>query len=390
MTSLIYTGTSAEFADDVRLADDGVGFAPPADPRAVTEVLLTGATGFLGAFLLRELLAQGLTVHCLVRAKDAELGWGRLRDNLAAYHLLDDLDTDRIVVVPGDITTPRLGLSDADYAAVAQRVGAIYHSAAKVNFLTPYKWLRKATVDGVHEVLRFACAATAPLHHVSTTGVFEASATDEPRGELDPTGPPESLPLGYTKSKWVAEQLVIEAGRRGVPITIHRPGQVWGDTVTGACQPNDFVWRFIKGSIQAGVYPRNFRLCMNLVPVDYVCSALVAIARDERATGGVFHQISPGPLDSANILRLIRGAGYDLKEVSIIKWLKAIAADINNSMFPLMRTTMEMEKVESADFADHETQDFLAGAISRPAIDDRVFANYIAYFVRTGNLPAPH
>ncbi|WP_405597061.1 thioester reductase domain-containing protein [Streptomyces sp. NBC_01410] len=388
MTSLTHSEVTEEFADDVVLHEDITGFTAP-DPHTVSEVFLTGATGFLGAFLLKELLARGLVVHCLVRAADAEAGLGRLKANLDTYEI-DEVDLDRIRVVPGDVTKPRFGMDEPAYAELAGRIGAIYHSAAKVNFLTLYKWLRKSTVDGTHEILRFACAAKAALHHVSTTGVFEPKAALGPRREADPTGPPEKLSLGYTKSKWVAEQLVREAGRRGVPTTIHRPGQVWGDTRSGACQPNDFVWRFIKGSIQAGLYPRKFRLDMNMVPVDYVSAAIVAISRDPASIGRAFHEVSPGSLDSDEILGLIRSSGYELKEVSIIKWMKGISADVHNSMYPLMAMIVDLEKVEVAEFADGDTREFLSGSgVECPSIDEKVFAAYVAYFVRHDVLPDP-
>ncbi|MFH8220762.1 thioester reductase domain-containing protein [Streptomyces sp. NPDC018057] len=389
MSSTIPMEISEEFAADVVLADDITGYTAP-EPGAVSEVFLTGATGFLGAFLLRDLLRQGLVVHCLVRGADTLAARARLEENLRTYELLDDIDPDRVEVHTGDITRPLLGMERAQYDALAGRIGAVYHSAAKVNFLTIYKWLRKSTVEATHGVLRFAQAAGATLHHVSTTGVFEPGADREPRGELDPTGPPENLSLGYTKSKWVAEQLVREAARRGVPVTIHRPGQVWGDSVTGACQPNDFVWRFIKGSLQVGLYPRRFRLAMNMVPVDYVSAVIVAASRHPEGTGGTYHQVSPDTLDSERILRLLRGAGYDLKEVSILKWMKAVAADLTNSMAPLLSILVESEKVEVAEFADELTRDLLKDTgIVCPDIDEKVFGAYIAYFVRAGVLPAP-
>lgn len=389
MTSTILTDAAEEFGTDVVLADDITGFPAP-DPQTVSEVFLTGATGFLGAFLLRDLLRQGLVVHCLVRGADAAAARARLEDNLRTYELLDGLDLDRVRVHTGDVTRPRLGMSQEAYTELAGRIGAVYHSAAKVNFLTIYKWLRKATVEATHEILRFACAAGAPLHHVSTTGVFHAGTDREPRGELDPTGPPEELSLGYTKSKWVAEQLVLEASRRGVPVTVHRPGQVWGDSRTGACQPNDFVWRFIKGSLQVGLYPRRFRLEMNMVPVDYVSAVIVTASRHPEGVGGVYHQVSPGTLDSERILQLLRGVGYDVQEVSILKWMKAVAADVTNSMAPLLSILVESEKVEVAEFSDEITRDLLKGSgVSCPPIDESVFSAYVAYFVRHGVLPDP-
>ncbi|WP_433192820.1 thioester reductase domain-containing protein [Nocardia sp. CA-107356] len=390
MTSLEIEGAAEQIAADTELAADIQGFTPGTPAGSVSDVFLTGATGFLGVFLLEELLDRGLTVHCLVRAADVDSARDRLHANLETYDLSESTATDRIRVVPGDVTLPKFGLSDDDYAELAGRIEAIYHTAAKVNFLTPYKWLRKQTISGTHEVLRLACAATAPLHHVSTLGVFGTTENTDPRGELDTTGPAADMPLGYTKSKWVAEQLVLEADNRGVPITMHRPAQVWGDSKTGACQKNDFVWRFITGSIQAGVYPRNFRLKMNLVPVDYVCATIAAVAAQEAALGGIYHQIGPAAIDSDTIRDFIRSAGFEIKEVSIIKWLKAISADVDNAMFPLIRTTMLMEQEEPLLFTDHLTRRFLDGTgIECPSIDEKLFGTYASFFVRHGHLPAP-
>ncbi|MFB8005702.1 thioester reductase domain-containing protein [Nocardia sp. NPDC056000] len=397
MTSLEIEGDAEQLTADSVLAADIRGFIPRTSAAAARSVLLTGATGFLGAFLLRELLAAGLTVLCLVRADSVEAGRERLRANLATYDLTAAIAMERIEIVPGDITLERFGLSENDYRDLTGRVEAIYHTAAKVNFLTPYKWLRKSTVSGIHEVLRFACASSAPLHHISTTGVFSGQTGDNttPRGEQHRTGPAAGMPLGYTKSKWVAEQLIAQARERGVPVTVHRPTQVWGDSRSGACQRNDFVWRFVIGSIQAGAYPRKFRLKMNLVPVDYVCAAVVAISRQDTAIGGIYHQIGPVAIDSAMIRDFIRAAGYDLREVSIIKWMKAITADVENVMFPLLRTTMLMEHEEQPPFDDEITRRFLHGTgpdggdVSCPPIDAALFTTYAEFFVRSGFLPAP-
>ncbi|MFE3194140.1 thioester reductase domain-containing protein [Nocardia sp. NPDC059240] len=397
MTSLEIEGDATQLAQDSVLAADVQGFTPRTTAGQAKAVLLTGATGFLGVFLLRELLAADLTVYCLVRADSEEAGRDRLRANLETYDLTDQIAMERIEIVPGDITLPRFGLAEDDYQVLSGQVDAVYHTAAKVNFLTPYKWLRKSTVSGIHEVLRFAGASRAALHHISTTGVFSGQTGDNttPRGEHHVTGPAVGMPLGYTKSKWVAEQLLAQARDRGVPVTVHRPTQVWGDSRSGACQRNDFVWRFVIGSIQAGVYPRNFRLKMNLVPVDYVCAAVVAVSRQDAAVGGIFHQIGPAAIDSVAIRDFIAAAGYDLKEVSVIKWLKAISADVSNAMFPLIRTTMLMEQEEQPPFSDEITRGFLGGTgpdgtdVTCPAIDAALFATYAEFFVRRGFLPAP-
>src|SRR4029079_4008612 len=99
-------------------------------------VLLTGGTGFLGAFLLLELLEQTQArISCLVRAADATAGMTRLRQNLAPYGLSHaDFDA-RVVPVLGDLEQPGLGMPSADLARLADEIDAIYHNGARVNFV---------------------------------------------------------------------------------------------------------------------------------------------------------------------------------------------------------------------------------------------------------------
>ena len=99
-------------------------------------ILLTGATGFLGAFLLRELLDRtAAEVHCLVRAKSTEAGRVRLRQTLQTYSLWHDGLEGRIVPVPGDLGEPTLGVSAAVSADLAATIDVIYHSGAFVNWI---------------------------------------------------------------------------------------------------------------------------------------------------------------------------------------------------------------------------------------------------------------
>src|SRR5262249_25698255 len=128
------------------------------DPRAV---VLTGATGFLGAFLLRELLDRTqATVHCLVRAESAALARTRLLDNLWTLRL-GDLPEERIVAVPGDLAEHRWGLSERDFRALAKEAEAVYHCGAWVNFTYPYPTLKPANVGGTVEALRLAALSRA-------------------------------------------------------------------------------------------------------------------------------------------------------------------------------------------------------------------------------------
>ncbi|MGG8687940.1 SDR family oxidoreductase [Streptomyces lividans] len=90
----------------------------------------------------------------------------------------------------------------------------------------------------MEEVLRLAARhRTVPVHYVSTVGVFDGGAEPGvPLRVTDPTGPAESLPSGYLRSKWVAEQVIEVARDRGLPVSVYRVDVISGDRVNGACQ----------------------------------------------------------------------------------------------------------------------------------------------------------
>ena len=137
-------------------------------------IFLTGATGFLGAFLLYELLQQtDATLYCLVRSANHSEGLSRLRAAFAKYLLPVACLDQRVIPVPGSLDHPRFGLSIADFSGLANTVDIIYHCGAMVNFVKPYSVLAPTNVHGSCEVLDLACQGRLkPINHISTVGVF--------------------------------------------------------------------------------------------------------------------------------------------------------------------------------------------------------------------------
>ncbi|WP_343298773.1 thioester reductase domain-containing protein, partial [Streptomyces sp. SID1034] len=284
-------GAEVRLADDIRPAGDVVPVVT--DPR---HVLLTGASGFLGTFLLRDLLrTTDAVIHCLVRGSDESQAFARLRESMERYGAQDALDPGRVKVVVGDLARPRLGLSSADFDHLAETVDVVYHNGAQVHWLHPYQTLKNANVLGTEEVLRLAARhRTVPVHYVSTVGVFAGAAVaGVPLKVSDPTGPAEKLPSGYLQSKWVAEQLIGIARNRGLPVSVYRVDVISGDQENGACQTSDFVWLSMKGLIQAGAVPAEVGGRFHLLPVDYVSAAILHISRRPDADGRTFHLFNP-------------------------------------------------------------------------------------------------
>ncbi|MFC8571699.1 type I polyketide synthase [Streptomyces sp. NPDC057245] len=360
------------------------------------EVLLTGATGFLGAFLLRDLMRAGRgRVHCLVRGADEEAAWARLRAGLEWYQVWDEIDPDRLQVVVGDLAAPRLGLDEEDFDTLARRVDAVYHAGATVNWLYPYVELKAPNVSGTVEVLRLAARhRSVPVHYVSTTGVFAGGEPGgAPRRPEDPTAPVESQPTGYVQSKWVAERIVGLAAERGLPVTVHRADVISGDRARGACQTSDFVWLSLKGLVQAGAAPERLGGSVHFVPVDYVSAAIVALSGKKEAVGQTFHLFNQSGVTFRDCVEHLRAYGYAIDEVAHDVWRGRVHADRDNAMLPLFEAfeAIALTAVDAGAGIDTaSTEAALVGTgVECPPFTEELFRKYVDFFVGAGHFPAP-
>ncbi|WP_426501682.1 non-ribosomal peptide synthetase [Streptomyces sp. D54] len=383
---------SAEIALPADIVPAGEVVTAASDP---AHVLLTGATGFLGAFTVHSLLERtDATVHCLVRGADREGAGERLRSVLEGYGLWDARCERRVSVVHGDLAQPLLGLSEKNFDALARTVDAIYHVGAAVNLVSPYGQLKAATVNGTATILRLAARhRTVPVHHVSTVGVYTGTAAHL-IGPEHPTGPPEALEHGYTRSKWVAEGLVEVARKRGLPVSLYRPTRIAGHSRTGACQRGDYLWLMLKGCVQAQAAPVGVDTSFDLVPVDHVADALVEISRRDAASGGTFHVASGRLLRLETALEWLRARGYELPGVEPRAWLERIGEDPGNAAFPLLGTLVAEFTGGGSEgglvFDPGAADDALAGTgVVRPEVDEKLFDACADYFVREGWLPVP-
>ncbi|MBP6838495.1 MAG: thioester reductase domain-containing protein [Kofleriaceae bacterium] len=383
----------AALRDDARL-DPAITFTTraPGPPRSV---LLTGATGFLGAFVLAELLARSQAeVVCLVRAGSERDAMRRLEATLARYDLPAlDLGA-RVTCVPGDLERPRLGVDD--YEGLVGSIDTIVHSGASVNFIASYQELRAANVDGTREVLRLAAAARARLHYVSTIGVFPGGTGAVAAGavlERDRASDPDRLPLGYMRAKWVAEALVEQARARGLDVSIYRPGTIAGHARSGAFNPDDFVCALIKGCVQLGLAPQ-VDAPVNLVPVDYVSRALVHLALG--GVAGTYHLVGRRAVGWGELVAWIRALGYPLAELPYAEWrgiLRGRAVATGNALAPLLPLFVEHDDTEwlrLPSYDDTQARAALRGAgVECPPVDAALVRRYVERFVVSGYLPRP-
>jgi amino acid adenylation domain-containing protein/thioester reductase-like protein len=363
-------------------------------------VLLTGANGFLGAFLLAELLAQtNATFFCLVRASSPIEAMRRIRESMTGYGIWQPDYEARIVPVVGDLSKLRLGLSRAEFNHFAHMIDVIYHCGATVNFLQTYPALKSANVLGTQEVLRLASQATIkPVHYVSTTYVF--SRFDYPPGttfteDMDPIHGLAHT-FGYTQSKWVSERLAFEAMERGIPVYVYRAGRVAGHSQTGACQTYDFVWQAIKAALELHAAPM-LGMTLDVTPVDYVVSALVHISRQNDLKNKAFHLVNPSPISATEFLEWVLRFGYKAERIPFPEWCarvreraEQIGDETASALAPFFSGALPLDRIPPAYFEAHNTVDGLAGSsIACPKIDDQLLTNYFDYFIRSGYLQPP-
>ncbi|MCP2257820.1 amino acid adenylation domain-containing protein/thioester reductase domain-containing protein [Streptoalloteichus tenebrarius] len=390
----------ATLPEDIR--PDGLPSARFLDPDVV---LLTGATGYLGAFLLEQVLRRTRAdVYCLVRARSQEHAFERLRDTMRQYLIWDDAYAGRIRPLVGDLGRPRLGLSEERWHELCGVVDSIYHCGATVNFVYPYSALRKPNVGGTRELLRLACTERLKgFHHVSTADVVLASHMPRPLLE-DETAlrTPSDDPGGYTGSKWVAEKIANIARRRGVPVSIYRPGLILGHTTTGATQPEDYLVVSFRGFVAMGVVPDYPRI-LDAVPVDYVAAAITHISLREEGIGEIYHLFNPAPVSIRRFCDWIRSFGYDFRIVPFEE-ARELALRVRPghplySMVPLIRDA-EVEPQRSLDpelidevrpeLECRNTLRLLAGSgISCPPADERQAHLVLRYLVEHGHLESP-
>ena len=319
-----------------RLADEGPldqnisipGSDPSTYDTPMQRVLLTGATGYLGAFLLHELLQQTQAhILCLVRANSSEDGLARVLTNLRKYQLETPDASARLSVVPGDMSEPRLGLEPARFAALAADIDTILHSAASVNFVHPYLHLKASNVDATEHLLRLACA-DAPrriqFHYVSTLGVVMSNGYDRktPILETSPLLHGEDLLNGYEQSKYVSDKMVWTAFQeRGIPGAIYRPPLISGLSDGTYHKLDEFLPQVFKGCLQLQCFPALDSL-WEVAPIDFVSKSIVHIARAPKNLNRAYFITHPDSRSVSDYIDWYQRVGFVLRAVPWEIWKK--------------------------------------------------------------------
>jgi len=265
---------------------------------------ITGFPGFIANRLLERLARQDCDFILLVQP--ALLG--RARAEIARIAPLSGRDVDQFTFVEGDISEPRLALSAADLDLVQQQTTRVFHLAAVYDLAVPEPLAMRVNAGGTRNVVELArkLPHLRQFHHVSTCYVAGKREGVILETELRHDAGYRNY---YEESKYLAE-LEVESAKNDLPVTIHRPAVVCGDSKTGETGKYDGVYYLIHyllrwPSVLSTINIGNHKVSLNLVPVDFVVDAMAALAFDERAIGKTLQLADPAPLTTNQLFNAI-------------------------------------------------------------------------------------
>jgi long-chain acyl-CoA synthetase len=272
-----------------------------------TTILLTGATGFLGTQIARQILSNSdAKIIALLRSPDSGAAQQRLQREWFDWPELHSEIGGRVLALAGDVTLPSLGVDEDRYARLVARVTHIIHAAADIRLFEPLAELRVINVEGTRHVLELARAIQADhgltrFGHVSTAyvaGKRNGAVAEEDLDERFGFSTP------YEQSKYEAELLVREAAPE-LACSIFRPGMIVGDSQSGVIKSFNTLYyplrMYLTGKLR--VAPASPNLRVNLVPVDYVAAGIARLIFDPQAAGLTFH-LTPPPAELPTLAEL--------------------------------------------------------------------------------------
>ena len=272
-------------------------------------VFLTGATGFLGAHLLKSLLDAGYSkVFCLVRGDCT-----RLEDTLEWYFGKQWLTAFRLKIeaIAGDMTQEQFGLSDESFAHICRNIAYVVHAAADVRHYACDDTPEKTNCAGTAQAISLAEKADAKLVHISTVSLCGEYLLDAPEATRDFSE--QDFEIGqnwkdsiYLRGKYGAEKLVRQAMERGVSAVILRIGRLVGRSSDGVFQKNaesNAFWGLVNGMVCLDMISKDLaELPLEMTAVDDCAKAAVLLMQSE---GPVYHLFNPNILTVQDILKAI-------------------------------------------------------------------------------------
>jgi amino acid adenylation domain-containing protein/thioester reductase-like protein len=353
-------------------------------------ILLTGAGGFLGVYMLNELLkSTNAKIHCLVRKSEFESAASRLMTTIKNFGLENDvsLSNRRIIAVPSELSYDEFGIPHDQYEEMASKIDTIYHCGAQVNIMASYNKLRGSNVQGTSEIIKFAThRMDKPINYVSTLSAAYLKDENGALTEEFPSKSYEDLFGGYAISKWVSERLLTELKDRGTPTAIYRSGYISGDSTSGVTNINDSLLLLIKGCIELGFAP-DMQEQVTILPVDFVSKAIIKISLFTPEESNTYHIDHPTGIMWVDLVSWLNDYGYKIKVISMNEWkkkLRTITQD--NALYPFLPYYLSLpdDYYSPRVRTNKATAALKLAGLDYPVIDDRLLNLYFDFLCNAG------
>ncbi|KAF8839463.1 L-aminoadipate-semialdehyde dehydrogenase [Paxillus ammoniavirescens] len=301
-------------------------------------VVLTGATGSLGSYILDELLADPAVeaVYCLCRAKSDEDAANRVAASMKSRKLLRRFSTagNRVISLAADLPADRLGLEDNKYLEIVNRATLIIHNAWAVNFNLGISSF-ETHIRGAVNLMNLALSS--PHSHPSK--FFFASSVSAVASWPGPRDVPEAVTddpfvaqdMGYAQSKWVTEKLCqIASHTTPMHTGVLRIGQMVGDSLNGIWNETEAISLIFKCADTIGILPELDEM-VSWLPVNYAAKSIVELvslptAVLPKGSCPVWHVLHPIKVPWSSVLSSLRRAGLVFKALPRHEWLKVLRA----------------------------------------------------------------
>ncbi len=353
-------------------------------------ILLTGANGFLGLQLLKELIIQThANIYCVIRGDS-----NKLNTALQSYQLDNLINHPRIHIISGDLSQEKIGIDTEKWQWLAENIDAIYHNGAYVHHIHDYSTLKTSNVNSVLELIQLCNThKLKKIHYISTL----SSASDISKDGTILETAPLKKPIpgnGYTLSKWVSERILCNAANNGLPVAIYRPGNVSDLSTNGQSNfTNNHALLLMKSCIQmhaAPDWPGHFEM----TPVNTLSQIIIALSLQDYPTMQIYNLANPQQISWQDYFSIIRNYGFPLKFTSAPNWCDNHLAktDINNALAPFRDDYIKSEMIRSCGpdtkFASTNTQQQLqALGLQFPSDYTKLLTRYLDYLIAQGFLP---
>lgn len=290
------------------------------DVRETRQILLTGATGFLGGRILEQLLCNSKArVYCLLRGSSQAEVESRLRASCLQQKIeMSDAQWERVELITGDIAQPNMGLEEVEYERLASTIDLVAHCAAELSLAADYGSLRPTNVLGTWEIARFVHSQKSKrLCYASSLAVLVG--TDIAPGKLletdDLTGM-HSIYGGYSQSKWAAEWLLLNCFSDRDRLQIIRLGLLVADSRNDRVAENDLLTQTVRGLNELGCVPTcDLSLRLDATPVDYAAAAMTHFMLQTEWKHPIYHLAHPQGIFACDLFQTMLELWPSLEQV---------------------------------------------------------------------------